>query len=509
MPKIFGDVVFDSKNKMALCRVCGYRWRASNDIIREFSMRHKVTCPMCRVTHENNIGVPIAGHPRFMIDPSIIGTSYIDISDSKYTEFEVPVRCGKCNKTFKVKSRNLDKLLEQNKCPICDKSFKLSSLDTIQIPKPTQITPKVQPSVSKPPMSKPPVTPKQQPVMTRQPEKKTVKDTDAYTHKLQEKYAAVEKALAPYIGKDKPVYGVLIKKLDTQYGECTIQCQECGLTRNVSVASFAESRRSELECPRCKITKETKGKTISYLTDTYCGKVYNGLRITKIYRVKGKLVCDTECMNSPIDKRHGMNEVSFGDLTSNQIYCTKCGNKTLSESRRLLNCVECSRLKNRLLQRSGISYGVLGYNRSGSGLTCSDIYTSNGAICDKCEYAKDCPDKDNIFNRFSYIRNMADMKDTFTAARQDVQAQYPNVCGTSSKNIEVDTTRGIITFRDAYRGRDGQLYKFCKCALHGTEMLLSESEIQDFSHEEHCLGEKSEFQRFYNIDPKFLLKPLE
>lgn len=504
MPKIFGKVAIDVGSRTALCTACGFRWKASNEELREYKLGHKITCPVCRVTKEYPIGTPIEG--AFIIANSVLSESVINLSSSRYQDYELTLKSLSCGHTFKVKSRDLDQFLAVGKCPICNPNLKYSLEKRSQ-------TPPLKASVQK--IDGKPITsvnkakgePEKAKIMIKEANKSEPNNQDSTDKESPETLKKVGNVLRKYIGNPDPIYGIYIDEVDDVNGECTIRCFECGLVRHVGFASFSSGRRTELYCPRCEKNKKSGRKTIDNLTSLYCGKIYNGLRITKIYKEKSKILCDLECLSADISVRdkHNITGALLSDVVGRKVYCQKCGDNPISSSRRLLNNVECWRMRNNLSQ-GRIESRVVGNNPDV--ITGKDVYCSNGKICDKCRHASTCPDKDNISNRYSYIREMADFKDSFKIVGKDVAAQYPMIYGSfenGASTLETNIQKGLVIFRDAYRGRDGQLYTFCKCASHGTEMLLSESEIADFDHSKFCVN-PARFSRFYNIDAKYLLK---
>ena len=73
-----------------------------------------------------------------------------------------------------------------------------------------------------------------------------------------------------------------------------------------------------------------------------------------------------------------------------------------------------------------------------------------------------------------------------------------------AKKVKEDYDKDLLIFRDAYIGRDGRLYKFCKCIKHKTELLLSDGEIDCFDHSQ-CSSIEAFKSRFYNLEDKYLL----
>lgn len=486
MPKIFGKVKVSINTGIATCSHCGFKWTLDKDSFKEAKLGHKITCPVCRVTKELVPGTKLKSYPDYVISTLVMEAPLADLSDSKYPEYELLVKNIKCKHKFRVKSRDLLDTFESGVCPVCKSSNKP---DIIKV---EQSTNKV----------------KSEQNQTNCSSSKPKADSNESRSISREAKAA--KALRKYLGKDTPIYKNFIEEIDEKNGECTVRCYECGLVRHVGFGAFTNARKDELTCPRCEENRRSGRKTIDNLTTLYCGKIYNGMRITKVYRENTRILCDLECLTYDKDNSHNITGARLSDVTSYKVFCEKCGSKSIGDTPRILSCIECRRMRNNLENRGIIRSGI-GYNGN-SGITNKDIYTNvDGTICDKCREKDTCPDVDSMFNQFSYIRELADLKDGFSATKKDVASKYPMIFGSAPDGAIVaipNMQKGIIKFRDAYRGRDGQVYTFCKCAVHGTEMILSEQEIENFEHTRFC-NESNKFSRFYNIDPKFLLKKKE
>ena len=108
----------------------------------------------------------------------------------------------------------------------------------------------------------------------------------------------------------------------------------------------------------------------------------------------------------------------------------------------------------------------------------------------------------------SYISSQANLLDNINEAKLDVSSRCPSVYGPmhieGASVCDTDVTRELLMFRDAYRGRDKLVYRFCKCLKHGTEMLMTETEILDFDHAE-CHNTNKKIIRFFDLDNEVLL----
>lgn len=500
MPKIFGEVVVGKQPGTATCKHCGYTWNPGQPVINSLLIKRKVTCPLCRLIKEHPVGIPLDAQSKISINTKVMSIPAEKISEQLYLDQKIPFQCGVCHNIFMVKGRDFNQFLESPFCPTCNpkKAKKLGITSQVDIARPTVKQPVIKP-----------IKPQ------KQPEAKAVLETLEKTAPQPDSRAIsqVEKLILANMGK---VYNksVIISSLNSEKQEFSIQCIHCGMERTLplKVLTTPEQRSSEMKCIQCGKPRGKTAVSVSGLTSKYLGRVINGLKIIAIYIDKDGLTkCDVQCMDSTKQRienaklleipGHIIKELNFGDVINGHTYCETCGRKQLNLIPRIFEVIDCPNFKG--MYKIGIS----GNNKVEDSISVSDIYTTEGSICEHC-YRKDrCSVKNSLTHQFSFIRGLADSKDNQKAAVNDVLAKYPTIYNSMIKGaseLKSDPVRGFVIFRDAYRSRDGQLYKFCKCCLHGTEMVLSESEIAGFDHEQ-CKGVKNPYMRFFELESHYML----
>lgn len=548
MPKIFGKVTLVNRQTQlsgapilgnVVCMHCGNSWKAQSYEIRDLQRRLKITCPYCRLTKERTPGDPISPkHPEFVISEDTFNVPFNDlIHPVKYLDTPVKIINKTCGHTFSIKSRDLEDFAENPKCLKCFPNHKYSGVYKEQL-KQTPETPS-KTVVKKPEaitqLKQTPKEPFNTPKKSIRQETSLVKPIDCPKPTLKENDVKPVKSAEAKVYEDilqklhlriNQVIGYnVIKDVDVANGSCVFQCVKCGTEWSASVKQLVNkgTRDMALKCPSCEglNSKANADK----LTLEYCGKVFNGLRITRIYKSNSKMLCDVECVESCViirnddgsyskHVRHHEEGIILGEVINCRKFCEKCGKGRIIGGNRLFREIKCYKFRD-ILANSGIGIMGVGDNKdtkTPQNLTLGTMYTDSGSICDYCVNKSRCKDAYGIQNRFDFIRNMADMTDNIKTVNQSVTAQYPSIYSTDIDGANVvkpELGKGIIVYRDAYRGRDGKLYKFCKCVQHGTEMLLNEAEIGVFKHAQ-CIGEsKSEYMRFYPIKPMYLLTKLE
>lgn len=506
MPKIFGIVVIEDTGVLK-CEQCGYRWEDKNSLDRILEGK-RVTCPVCRAIQDRNIAKPLNTSGTVFVHPSIVNIKpSILLSDT----YGVPLLCKKCGNEWVLTTQAWrEKISKGIDCPKCIQS-------TQNRVKPGPKLRAIQPDKA---MFIGNTKPKIEQASPVKIEPKEVKDDTKETPVIQEikkdKREITEALVLENIGNTVNKH-IVIKELDKDNQEILIQCAMCGVERKIPLR-YLESkatRSSELLCISCQ--GDGSKAPLDSLRLKYLGKIYNGQKITDIYRgEKGQTLCTVQCMAATkfkvVDSRtveipgHVVKDIRLGDIINGHSYCKPCSNVPITSVERLFGVIMCEEFK-RSVNKS-VNFGYNG--SSGDKLRCGEVYTTDGSLCGKCTRRERCSlDKEGPHLQFSYIREMADAKDKQTSAFKEVRAQYPNICsGTiaGASQYKAYPMKGFIVLRDAYRGhdKDKQLYKFCKCSEHGTEMVLSEREIAEFCHKQ-CQGEKNPNMRFYEIDDLYLL----
>lgn len=479
MPKIFGDTRLDGET--AVCSKCRYRWKASTEQLMAFRANKLVPCPICRVTKEHNPEEPFGDNQDFVIDSKIIHYVYKQ-HGVKLQEIDVPIRHNTCKNIFTIKSKYLEQFIENPRCPICNRQHRVTA----------------QSESTKP----------SKPVVNTNNNLNTPRDKSTDTKDLEDKAKKYKEFMDELVGKQDN--NVTIISTDKANASITVQCINCGLECNISVADYIARRKNANLCPECSIKKVS----LAVLNQKYLGKIYNGLRINNIYQEEKTTKCDVICMDDTI--RHRFTGYRLGDVINHRVVCKECcsgSNNDASNNKKLTMLLNggCINFKSKL-PPSSVRHEP-SFNRF-SGITLRDFYlkyTSDSAsICDICTKRDGCKDKYNKEEtKFSYMRTTSDKLDDIRSMKLDIQTHCPAIYSIGmfegASICDTDMEKGLLIFRDAYRGRDGLIYKFCKCTQHGIEMILSEKEIAAFNHSQCLQGKKSEYQRFLDISNEYLL----
>lgn len=532
MAKIYGKSVFIPEKGKLHCEICGYNWNPSPVEKDKILKGLKITCPFCRVTRgkkpgqilndENttkfvlsvtNSAMSITELASLIKNPtnrSIRQIEVIDLTNKrvisltyyeyinllKYPSFSIdtPVNYNLAEPDIAKNSENYVSKVKRVIKPLDDKTLentiRAGSID-YALPRGNVVIKKSNEQIN---IEKPDITDKKQ---------------DKAKDWKQRAYDVL-KSNVNGIYKDS----VKILGVDTDKGEYTIQCVHCGFKETKSISSFKNKSKmqSALSCSRCSSGKH---ESLSEKIDRYVGKIYNGLRITNIYTDnKGYTRCDVDCVES-IDfrKNNETNEIEYvaahkqtnlqlGDVINGRCCCKDCEKHAIVSSRRLVKNINCRYILDKLGYNSVNSKYSLGRNY----MTIADFYKLNGSICSICDRNKNCHNAFSEEMSTSWIKQMADQQDSVRQSVNEVMANYPNIYDgkASTGKFELNVEKGLILFRDAYRSREGKLYKFCKCLEHGTEMILSEDEISEFNHCQ-CISNKSPYMRFYALDKIYLM----
>ena len=346
--------------------------------------------------------------------------------------------------------------------------------------------------------------------------------------KNEKKYNDLINSLQNSLGKSM-AGGARLISINADSDEMRYQCLRCGseYTGQITKIIVADSQeRSEmLACSKCKKLLDITGGSISDLTSHYIGNIYNGLIIRSIYLKNGEALCDVECLRSRkvekyindngVDRSveipgHEYKGINLGNVINRQCVCEKCGSENLLKTgNSFLNLIPC-KFKNKFTQIGYNSYGGYGYGakKEELKLTRKELYTSDKYLCDMCPYLKECSEAHSFKLSTKYLSSKLDSDTSIDRSVTDVAIDFPSIYSNATSELKklmsVDFERGLIKFRDAYVGNDGQLYSFCKCYEHNTLMILSQSEINEFCHKQ-CTEEYNKYMNFYDIDLKYLL----
>lgn len=508
MPKIFGEVKYDTGLKRAVCLTCNYSWNSDTNTLNYIALGKKITCPMCRFLKGYRVGQEVVENSGLYISDKVLYIPLEKLSERNYLNTDILITCALCNDTFGIKNKDFSNFLDKPECPICHNKNRSRR----RIKKPIQK--ENQPKIRKIEEEKPETTRKITADKVEDKSEEKPKETIVINNSTP-KYNKVEQTVLDSIGK---VYNksVIISGLDKDKQEFTIQCIKCGSERHLPLRILVsqEQRNSEMKCIHCtKVTKKKEAEaSVEGLIAKYLGRVINGLKIINIYYEDNITKCDVQCMAST--KRdivegeirekpgHITKGINLGDIINKHAYCEKCSRLTLAQEGRLFDIIDCEYFKDRNKNK------YIGYNSNIRQILCKEVYTTDKSICDYCARKDRCSLDKSLTSKFSYIRSLADSKDNQKAAVNDVMAKYPTIYSSKIKGaneLKADLTRGLLVFRDAYRGRDGELYKFCKCCIHGTELVLSESEIDEFDHHQ-CNEVKNPYMRFFEIEPYYILE---
>lgn len=488
MPKIFGNVVLLPGQTRCICRLCNFQWNADQQEYDDLLSKRKVTCPICRLTKEHIPGVPIESTgklSKYIIDPMIRSALLPVIkNDDKYKDYNVPIKSLACGHLFTIKSRYMNSWLKDPECLKCNpnKASSLSDEQEIKIAQP--IKPKA-----------------------------TVKDTQniVQTKDVTQRISReqIESDMKQLIGQEST--DSVIIDVDINNAEVIIHCKNCGKERHIAYATYKKHSDDCLTCPDCRIDKPK----LEEIYTKYIGKIFNGMRISDIYKGGNKhTLCTVQCLEN---KDHVFKDKELGIIINNRFYCPTCtgnGKRDIAEVRRIERIfnIACRKFLSRTSMRS-INYG---YNRNDIqdklNVTADEFYKlalrQGGSICDYCKNKGTCKVEHSTETSISYITGQADLLDSINDAKIAVSSHYPSIYGPNMREgasvCDIDIPRELIMFRDAYRGRDKLVYRFCKCIKHGTEMLLSETEILDFDHQ-CCLDANKRFVRFFDLDNDILL----
>lgn len=505
MPKIFGKVVMVPNQFSCTCRLCNYTWKPTNTEYSDLLDNKKVTCPMCRLTKEHAPGKPIETTgplSKYIVDTMVMGAMVSILrNEDKYKDYMVPIRSLECGHIFTVKSRYFYSWMKEPECLKChpERASKLSDMDQAESV-PTKV--EVKPNTSK----------------IYDTQKPKVESIDSEVDKNKKLKEQIEKDMMSLVGKDQNNSTII--GTDIANAEVIIHCNICGKEKHISYATYKKNTEDSLICADCKLKKPT----LENLYTKYVGKVFNGMKITDVYRGGNKhTLCTVQCIDN---KEHEYKNKELGVIINNRFYCPDCtgyGKRDIANIERIASMVRmaCKRFFEQKYNTSGINRDNFGYNSYRKvpvsspvpvGITAQQFYEEaikqGKSICDFCIWRKQCIYTGETKTMISYISSQADLLDNINEAKSDIASRCPSIYSPmfmeGAAVCDVDVTRELIMLRDAYRGRDKLIYRFCKCIKHGTELLMSETEILDFDHNE-CMDTDKKVVRFFDLDNEILL----
>lgn len=495
MPKIYGSVTFNKNSGKLICKQCGYQWVPNKEELTDIAAGRKVTCLFCRAMNDIRVGQIIPKNPYYKLGSYVQADNPDSLRGEEYQDKKVDVIHSRCKHSFKAKL--IDIRQGNLECPYCKAAER------------KQITPEIS-NIPKNTNDKKLVE-----LIATQPKLKENTGNRLPSKPDEKKLGDI------YYSKSR------IMEMDPSKDVYTIQCIKCGAeeTKSLSMLKKAATREKYLTCSVCK----SKEADLIALRKSYIGKIYNGLRIEKIYLDDtGAVLCDAVCtqnkrnMNimeytkaitskdslsglsyAAANSLHVQSGVPLGDIINRRISCQICGKQKLSESYRLKPYLTCQNMAT-INKKSRVAKINL------DTVTTSDFYklVLKGSICDFCTAKRQCPfaGKDPR-NSLNVISSLVDMQDSLVTDMLQVNAEYPGMFefkDSDVNNIGISPDKDLLIIKDTYVGRDGKLYKTCKCTKHGTELILSDSEIAEFTHSQ-C-DRTNVYMRFFDIKRNVYLK---
>lgn len=496
MPKIYGLVAYDKNTRQLVCKQCGYQWQPNQEELYDVVSKRKITCLSCRAMNNIRVGQLIPKNPYYKLGSYVSETNPDSLRGEAYQTKEVDVVHGRCRRSFKAKL--IDVRQGNLECPYCKAAEKrnITTEDEIPAIKNSNDNKLIE-------------------LIAMQPKLKENTSNRIPSKPDEKKLGDI------YYSKSR------IMDMDITKDTYTIQCIKCGAeeTKSISMLKKASSREKCLICSVCK----SKEADLVALRRSYIGKVYNGLKIEKIYLDDtGAVLCDAVCTQNKrnmniieytktLSAKEGLSRLSYaasgnlhiqsgvplGDIINKRISCRVCGKQKLSESYRLKPYMVCPNIAD--VNRKG-RIAQLNLDTT----TTSDFYrlVLKGSLCDLCTAKKQCPfvNKDPR-NSLNVISAMADMQDSLVSDMLQINSDYPGMFefkDSDVNNIGLSPDKDLLIIKDTYIGRDGKLYKTCKCTKHGTELIISDSEIANFNHSQ-C-DRTNVYMRFFDVTRNVYLK---
>lgn len=491
MKKVYGNVGI--RNNILNCSICGMTWIPDNDDIDNLVNNRSIDCPFCKLTNNHPIDKPIDKNGTMFFDSKSIRNikkSYLNSNAQSVVYFNTS-----CGHKGMLRSSEIPDIMKNPRCLVCEKKTKMgqpkTTSNSYEIPtKPTEYKPTG--------------------IMDKA-------DTDIFKGK---KRMSPEQKLEALKGKIFNKSSVILG-YDKDKGLFNIACIHCGARKSISPLAIKSGDTSAIVCDICNNNEFI----LDELINKHIGTIHNGFLITKIFEGEnGITLCDVECIHTKTvnfnntDEVHRYSGIHLYDLLYGNLFCEKCAASPAKASAIIDDLIKyngCKSFRNKFLGN--------GYNSSKKlpELDLKTLMTSDICICDYC-YNKGSNQCRMLMESSSKsIIDSDNRRKNFSRCKSEVAAEYPNIYNpradlgknltgkNASKKNPVTTCESrhrekLLVFRDAFEGRDGKLYKFCKCAEHKTELILNESEIEQFDCSKYCTSGYNPNQTFWNIPEKYL-----
>lgn len=491
MKKIYGNVGI--KNNILTCNICGMTWSPSNEDLDDIVNNRHIDCPFCRLTND---------HP---VDKALnkAGTLFFDansIRNLRKTSFSLGIQPvvffdTSCGHKGMLKLKEIPDIIANPRCIVCERKAKLGEKKTVS-------------GAYEPPVK--PVEYKPTGVMNNA-------DTDIFKDK---KRMSAEQKLQALKGKIFNKSSVILD-YNKDKGLFDVACIHCGARKSLSPLAIKSGDTSAIVCDICNNNEFILDELIS----KHIGTIHNGFLITKIFEGEnGITLCNVECVHSRTlasskdAEVHRYSGIQLYDLLYGNLFCEKCAASPSKSSVIIDDIIKYNGCKSFRNKNLGSGYNS---NKKPPELDLKTLMTSNICICDYCVNKGSNNCRMLMESSSKSIIDGDNRRRNFSRCKSEVSAEYPNIYNPMAdlgKNLTgknavkrnpvttCESRHGekLLVFRDAFEGRDRKLYKFCKCAVHKTELILNETEIEQFDCSKYCTSGYNPNQTFWNIPEKYL-----
>lgn len=535
MPKIYGDVKFNLKTGKLKCHECNYIWEPSQVELNEIKLKHRITCICCRAMNELVPGQVIPRNRRYTLVESISSrvSSADDIRGNAYRDVRVKVTDSRCQRSFDIKLIQLRQ--GDIECPYCLKAKKIQYRPDISVNRAMGGLSRVR--------GETPLTEIEEKV--DKPEKTRYVATN-------DTHVDIGKVLKS---------GGRVMEVSKELNTYTLQCTWCGteVTLNLSRMAKDSKKLRFTVCERCRKYKPTVEELRrQYVGKVYNGLVIDDVYVStyvdedtdedadnaiaedsqvdstddveqQVHDLNEIIVCDVSCLqnkknvslknylitlkesasaksknqhmsvsSAPRDVIHTQKGVLLGDVINYRCSCKVCSSISISNSHRLRDRMSTCVMRDTLV-RTYERVPVIKLDD----LTVGDFYSrlKTGSICDNCSMKSQCKMAGKLpQNSYGFISSAQDMEDGLTSQMVDIMTDYPAMLSfrdIKPGDIKPLPNKDLIIFRDLFFDRNGNLVKACKCMKHGTELSITDAEIEAFDHKQ-CM-EPNVYMRFYNL----------
>lgn len=443
------NIKSDSRKVGMKCNLCGYYGEYDGYSVQKSSK----PCRLCShfgkytIEHiENGKKVPAYIENNNMV----IGWVYTKEGEDayKYPKNTVRFKCLTCGNVFDITLKDLRSWGEV-KCSRCknlkrNNNIKNKSVEPVKIKSSQEVFNKDTNTKSKVDM------PKKDVYNNSYLTNKNLKIEDKKDELVGKKYGTLE-VISVYYTIDK-------NNIRKPSNRIKCRCTICGMEDEYDKYKV----KKDSTCKICKQmdTKLYKGKN-EQVRDMV-GTVVNRLKILKqTQNENGAWIGEYQCLSCKTK-----NKAALVKLSNKEVYCSKCmelGAKPVS-----MECPECG-------HRMNILYKTL--------------YTSS--IKQRCPRCKSLID-------LTVERSLIDDSNTF----RNVLGKYSKM-GLGLTDIQTDTR--LAKFGSVFINRKGERCYNCYCIEHRQELVLSESEIEEFNHKQ-CNCDNVEFYKLLNIPTKIKKK---